>query len=304
MSGDGVVDLLLLPLVLLLILTLLWREGEVLIGIGGAGLLYLPLDKHITIIGPTRSGKTRLAKKIAKRSGAKVIVLDWNGEYDLGLRVKAQNLKINISKLNKKILVELIGLSINLNEPSIYFMYRAIRDYQIKSPRDLIRALDSYLTTTKSETEMKAAILRRLEYVFDIISNGKINVEKIVKSRRSFTIDLSDLSLVEEKVLISSLILTYIYNYFRKSNISKKIKLIIIMEESQNLVNAAIIRHLFAEIAKYGVRVVMVSNVIPPPEMIVHSNVVIVKPHTLYDLKINKSSIIINDKIYRVYKFL
>ncbi|CCC81252.1 HerA helicase [Thermoproteus tenax Kra 1] len=294
----------LLPLVLLLILTLLWREGEVLIGIGGAGLLYLPLDKHITIIGPTRSGKTRLAKKIAKRSGAKVIVLDWNGEYDLGLRVKAQNLKINISKLNKKILVELIGLSINLNEPSIYFMYRAIRDYQIKSPRDLIRALDSYLTTTKSETEMKAAILRRLEYVFDIISNGKINVEKIVKSRRSFTIDLSDLSLVEEKVLISSLILTYIYNYFRKSNISKKIKLIIIMEESQNLVNAAIIRHLFAEIAKYGVRVVMVSNVIPPPEMIVHSNVVIVKPHTLYDLKINKSSIIINDKIYRVYKFL
>ncbi len=298
------IDAALVALLSLALATYLWRSGEVFIGIGSTGAVYLPLDKHVTIIGPTRSGKTTLARKIARRSGRKALVIDWNGEYGIGPKIRASRLKLNISNLNKKILAELIGISLNLNEPSIYFLYRSIKDQKIERPRDLLEAIDSYLTTTKSETEMKAAILRRLEYILDAMDKGKIPLEFIIKYNGNLIIDLSELSLVEEKILIISLILTFIYNKFRNMSITKDIKLLLIIDEAQNIIGLNIIRHIITEMAKYGIRVVMVTNVIPPEDILAHTNIVLVKPHISYRFNINNSSIIINDKIIKIYKFI
>ncbi|MEZ0249111.1 MAG: DUF87 domain-containing protein [Thermoproteus sp.] len=304
-EGDPqeVMDLLLAALISTAAAAYLWRDGEVPMGLGSGGVVYMPLDKHVTIIGPTRSGKTTLAKKIARRSRKKTLVLDWNGEYDIGLKVPAAKLKIDVSGLNKKILVELIGLSLNLNEPSIYFMYRSIKDYRIEKPEDLLAAIDSYLTTTKSETEMKAAVLRRLEYILDALSQGKVPISLLFRYRGNMVLDLSGLSLVEEKVLVSSLILTFIYNYFRRNNITKDIELIVIIDEAQNILTMNIIKHIVTEMAKYGVRAILVTNTLPSEDIMTHTNIIIVKPHISYRLNINYSSIIINDKIYRIYKF-
>ncbi|AEA11730.1 AAA ATPase [Thermoproteus uzoniensis 768-20] len=298
------IDIALTALVSLALATYIWRDDEVFVGLGSGGLVYLPLDKHITIIGPTRSGKTTLAKKIASRSGKKVVVMDWNGEYSLGLKINASKLKLDISNINKKILAELIGISLNLNEPSIYFLYRSIKDQEVKRPKDLLTAIDSYLTTTKSETEMKAAILRRLEYILDALDKGRIPLDFIIKYNKNITIDLSSLSLVEEKILIISLILTFIYNKFRNMSITKNIKLILIVDEAQNILNLNIIRHIITEMAKYGIRVVLVTNILPPPDVMAHTNIILVKPHISYNFKVNNSSIIINDKIIKIYKFI
>lgn len=297
-------DLLLLSLLALAAIAYAHRDDEVFVGIGSNGLSSVPLDKHITILGPTRSGKTTLARRIAKRSKKRALVLDWNGEYDIGLRVPASRIKIGVSNINKKILVELIGLSLNLNEPSIYFMYRSLRDQKIERLEDLIRGIDAYLTTTKSETEMKAAVLRRLEYIADVLSGGDIPLEALIRSKRNLAIDLSNLSLVEEKILVSSMILTYIYNLFRKKEITKDIKLLIIIDEAQNLLNLVIIKHIITEMAKYGIRCILVTNALPPGDILSHTNIIIVKPHISFNLGINYKSIIINDKIIRIYKFL
>ncbi len=303
-NASEMIDLILLALLSLTVFAYVYKDDEVFVGIGSNGLSGVPLDKHITILGPTRSGKTTLARKIAKRSRKKVLVLDWNGEYEIGLKVPASRIKVDISNINKKILVELIGLSLNLNEPSIYFMYRSLKDQKIERLEDLIRGIDAYLTTTRSETEMKAAILRRLEYIADALSEGDIPLEVLIGSKRDLTIDLSNLSLVEEKILVSSMILTYIYNLFRKKEITKDIKLLMIIDEAQNLLNLSVIKHIITEMAKYGIRCVLVTNVLPPNDILSHTNIIIVKPHISFNLEVKYKSIIINDKIIKIYKFL
>jgi serine kinase of HPr protein (carbohydrate metabolism regulator) len=78
-------------LLLLTALLALSLNDGVFIGIGKRGPVYLPLDRHIIITGPTRSGKTRLAKRLIKRSGLPALILDWQGRpnryEDVGVSV-------------------------------------------------------------------------------------------------------------------------------------------------------------------------------------------------------------------------
>jgi chloramphenicol 3-O-phosphotransferase len=55
-------------------------KNGIFIGIGKRGPVFLPLDRHVIITGPTRSGKTSLAKKIIKRAGLPALVLDLSME--------------------------------------------------------------------------------------------------------------------------------------------------------------------------------------------------------------------------------
>lgn len=297
-------QILLLSILLISIIIYEFKDN-VLIGLHYIIPVFLPLDKHVTIIGPTRSGKTTTAKRIVKRSRIKTIVLDWNGEYDYGVKVPANALTLDLSKLSKKLISELIGLSLDLNEPSIYFLYRAIKDYIINNFDDILNALDSYLTTTKSETEMKAAIMRRVEYVVDAIRRGKIPMELILKTKKNIIIDLSFLTLIEEKILISLLVLAYLYNYFQHAGVSLKPRLFVVIDEAQNILErGAVVRHLITEIAKYGVRLILVTNILPPRELLVHTNVIITKSHYFYDSNIKEPSIIISDKPKKITKFI
>lgn len=292
-------------LILLIIMIIFEIKEKIFIGFNKIFPIYLPLDKHITIIGPTRSGKTTTAKKIIRRSGVKSLVLDWNGEYDGGLEIPANALTIDISKLSKKLISELIGLSLNLNEPSIYFLYRAIKDYNIKKLDNMLEALDAYLTTTKSETEMKAAVMRRLEYILDAIRGGRITLEKILKIKNNIIINLSILTLVEEKILLSLFILAYIYNYFQHNGISEEPRLLVVVDEAQNILQRGeVVRHLITEIAKYGVRIVLVSNILPPHDLLVHTNIIFMRPHIFYNINIKESSIIKSNKIIKITKFI
>jgi len=287
---------------LLLLATLLavsLNDG-VFIGVGKRGPVYLPLDRHIIITGPTRSGKTRLAKKIIKRAGLPALVLDWHGEYG-GLRVDTRLLKISLENFDKKLLAEILGLALNLNEPSVYFLYRAIRQQRLHALRDVVTALDDFLVTTRSEVEMKAAIARRLEYILDVFEGGRIPLEKLFSTKKKVSVDLSKLRLYEEKVLVALFILASLYNYLFERGVAKGPEKLLIIDEAQNLINRDVVKYLIFESAKYGLRVVLVSNEMPQQDLLVHSTHIITQPHYVYNLKIKHSVIIKNNNIEELW---
>ncbi|MEM0479151.1 MAG: DUF87 domain-containing protein [Pyrobaculum sp.] len=256
------------------------------------GLELLPLDRHITITGPTRSGKTRLAQKIIKRLKVPALILDWHGEYG-GVKIRADRLKIEFQKMDKKLLSEILGMSLNLSEASIYFLYRAIRGYDINNIRDVVSALDDFLVTTKSEVEMKAAIARRLEYVIDVFEKGTIPIDVLFKTRKTVSIDLSRLKLYEEKILVSLFILTSLYNYLFESGITKSINKLLIIDEAQNIIKRGdVVKYLIFESAKFGLRVVIITNELPPQDILVHSYLIITRPHYIYNLKTKNTTIL------------
>ncbi|WP_054842526.1 DUF87 domain-containing protein [Vulcanisaeta distributa] len=129
----------------------------------------VPLDKHLCILGPTRGGgKSSLVKAMIKgglRRKYVVTVLDWHGEYS-GLlpTLPTSAINIDLEKIPPKLLTEILGFGLGLNEPSMYMLYRMIRDGNYTNFNDLISKIDNYLVSTRTEAEMKAAILRRLEY--------------------------------------------------------------------------------------------------------------------------------------------
>ncbi|ABO09393.1 ATP-binding protein [Pyrobaculum calidifontis] len=276
------------------------REG-VFIGFGKMGPVMLPLDRHVVITGPTRSGKTTLAKKIIRRARLPAVVLDWHGEYDVR-KVDSRLLKFNLAALDKKLLCELIGLSLNLTEASVYFLYRAIRRAEVKSLRDVITALDDFLVSTRSEVEMKAAIARRLEYIVDVFERGAVPVDLLFKAKRPVAVDLSKLRLYEEKVLVTLFIMASLYNYLFSRGVAKRPTLLLVVDEAQNVLKRGdVVRYLVFESAKYGLRVVLVTNEMPPGEILVHSNVIITKPHFTYNMDIRRPTLISNNKLTEVW---
>ncbi|GAB6948259.1 hypothetical protein JCM16161A_23890 [Vulcanisaeta sp. JCM 16161] len=244
----------------------------------------VPLDKHLCILGPTRGGKSSLVKAMIKELSRKyvVTVLDWHGEY-AGLlpTLPTSAINIDLEKIPPKLLTEILGFGLGLNEPSMYMLYRMIRDGNYTSFNDLISKIDNYLVNTRTEAEMKAAILRRLEYSAMNIGKGIIGIESLMEG--DAVIDLSDLTIIEEKRLVSSLILAALYmHYMRRGLIEKGVKHVLIIEEAQNLLDMggpgySIIDHIIMELAKYGLRTILVSNAVPKSSILKHCNVVLFK---------------------------
>lgn len=242
------------------------------------------LDKHLCVLGSTRSGKSSLIRAMIKELSKRyvVTVLDWHGEY-VGVlpTIPTSAVEINLERIPPKLLTEILGFGLGLNEPSMYMFYRIIRDGGYTSFSDLISKIDNYLVNTRTEAEMKAAILRRLEYVASNIGKGLISIEELMKG--DSVIDLSDLTIIEEKRLVSSLILATLYMQYMKSGlIGRGVEHILIIEEAQNLIDMnglgySIIDHVIMELAKYGLRVVLISNVIPRTSLLKHCNIVLFK---------------------------
>ena len=213
-------------------------QDSVFIGWKGIIPYRLKLDKHILIIGPTRSGKSSLAKAIIERLKNKylITVIDWHGEYNVENVpiIPFNKLKFNLEELPVKILVEVLGYGLNLNEPSIYMLYKILRNSKYSTVHELIKAIDEYLVTTRTEAEMKAAILRRIEYVFSNLGNGSLDISLLTKI--DSIIDLSELSIIEEKKLAIAFILAYIYMYYTKHEVPcpGKIRHIILIDEVQD----------------------------------------------------------------------
>jgi len=283
-------------LVLLAVLFAASLKNGIFIGIGKRGPVFLPLDRHVIITGPTRSGKTSLAKKIIKRARLPALVLDWHGEYG-GLRVDARLLKISIENFDKKLLAEILGLALNLNEPSVYFLYRAIRQRRLAALRDIVAALEDFLVTTRSEVEMKAAIARRLEYILDVFEGGRIPLEKLFTTKKTVAVDLSRLRLYEEKVLIALFVLASLYNYLFEKGVAKRPERLLVVDEAQNIMKRGdVVRYLVFESAKYGLRVVLVSNEMPPQDLLVHGTHIITQPHYTYNIKAKRSAVLRNNE--------
>ncbi len=199
----------------------------------------VPLDKHLCILGPTRGGKSSLVKAMIRglRQKYVVTVLDWHGEY-AGLlpTLPTSAINIDLEKIPPKLLTEILGFGLGLNEPSMYMLYRMIRDGNYKSFSDLISKIDNYLVSTRTEAEMKAAILRRLEYSAMNIGKGIVSIESLMEG--DAVIDLSDLTIIEEKRLVSSLILAALYmHYMRRGLIEKGVRHVLIIEEAQNILD-------------------------------------------------------------------
>lgn len=157
-----------------------------------------------------------------------------------------------------------------------------IRDGNYTNFNDLINKIDNYLVNTRTEAEMKAAILRRLEYSAMNIGKGIVDIDSLVEG--DAVIDLSDLTIIEEKRLVSSLILAALYmHYMRRGGlIERGVRHVLIIEEAQNLLDIggssySIIDHIIMELAKYGLRVVLVSNAVPKSSILKHCNIVLFK---------------------------
>ena len=244
----------------------------------------VPLDKHLCVLGPTRGGKSSLVKAMIRELQRKyvVTVLDWHGEY-AGLlpTLPTSAINIDLEKIPPKLLTEILGFGLGLNEPSMYMLYRMIRDGNYANFNDLISKIDNYLVSTRTEAEMKAAILRRLEYSAMNIGKGIIGIESLMEG--DAVIDLSDLTIIEEKRLVSSLILAALYmHYMRRGLIEKGVRHVLIIEEAQNLLDMegpsySIIDHIIMELAKYGLRTVLVSNAVPKSSILKHCNIVLFK---------------------------
>ena len=244
----------------------------------------VPLDKHICVLGPTRGGKSSLVKAMIRELHRKYVVtiLDWHGEY-AGLlpTLPTSAINIDLEKIPPKLLTEILGFGLGLNEPSMYMLYRMIRDGNYANFNDLISKIDNYLVSTRTEAEMKAAILRRLEYSAMNIGKGVISIESLMEG--DAVIDLSDLTIIEEKKLVSSLILAALYmHYMRRGLIEKGVRHVLIIEEAQNLLDMegpsySIIDHIIMELAKYGLRTILVSNAVPRSSILKHCNIVLFK---------------------------
>ncbi|WP_069807460.1 ATP-binding protein [Vulcanisaeta thermophila] len=244
----------------------------------------LPLNKHICILGPTRSGKSSLVRAMVNRLSRKyvVTVLDWHGEYSgLLTTVPVNAIRINLRGIPPKLLTEILGFGLNLNEPSMYLLYRIIRDGDYESLSDIIDKVNNYLVNTRAEAEMKAGILRRLEYVAGNLDGGVIDIKLLTRS--DAVIDLSDLTIIEEKRLVMAFLLASLYvHYMREGIIRRGVSHVLVIEEAQNLVGNdssgfTIVDHILMETGKYGVRAVLVSNAIPRTSLLKHCNIIMFK---------------------------
>jgi hypothetical protein len=116
------------------------------------------------------------------------------------------------------------------------------------------------------------------------------------------SVDLSKLRLYEEKILVALFILTSLYNYLFERGVAKRPERLLIIDEAQNIINRGyVVKSLIFESAKYGLRVVLVSNEMPPQDLLVHSTHVITQPHYVYNLKIKRSAIIRNNKVEELW---
>ena len=245
--------------------------------------LFVPFDRHVIVLGPTRSGKTRFAKSVASRFRGRVLVLDWNGEYgDLATPIDARLIRIDFERVPKKMLVEVLGLGLGLSDASIYLLYKIVKDVDLGNFDDLVRAVEAYLAVTRAEAEMKFSIIRRLEFIRSVVQ-GRLSLIDLLtlKNLRRLVIDLSSLVLVEERVIFTSLLLAELYFALVSTprlKLSDAPKLLIIIDEAQNILNSPLSNIVFrylAEIAKYGVRVLLVSNSMPSRDLTIHSTVVL-----------------------------
>lgn len=259
------------------------RDVSVTVGRRWGLLPYrLKLSRHICIYGPTRSGKTSFIRALARELAKNFVVtiLDWHGEY-VGLEnvpsIPYSMLNLNLEEMPKKLLAEVLGHGLGLTEASMYLLYRVLRNARIETPQDILKAVDEYFAVTRAEAEMKAAILRRLEYVLTGLTSGIVDVKLLTEY--SCSIDLSSLVVIEEKRLAASLILAMLYVYYMNNGLVRHTpRHFIIVEEAQNLLGqGSILDHILLELAKYGVRVILVTNVLPSSYILKHCTLVLFK---------------------------
>ncbi len=255
---------------------------DILIGRSGLSPCILNFNRHLCVFGPTRSGKTSFIRYLARKLSRKYVVtiLDWHGEYlDIEniVNVEYNLVHIDVSKIPLKLLVEVLGHGLGLNEPSMYLLYRILKNSKVEDISDIVKAVEEYFVTTRTEAEMKAAILRRLEYVLSNMRLGVIDPEMLV--RESCCIDLSGLTVIEEKKLASSLILAMLYVYYMSNGVvCRDPRHFIIIEEAQNLLDSnSILYHIILELAKYGVRVILITNTLPDSSILAHCNLIVFK---------------------------
>jgi hypothetical protein len=110
-------------------------------------------------------------------------------------------------------------------------------------------------------------------------------------------VDLSRLRLYEEKVLIALFVLASLYNHLFEKGVAKRPERLLVVDEAQNIMKRGdVVRYLVFESAKYGLRVVLVSNEMPPQDLLVHGTHIITQPHYTYNLKVKRSAVLRNNE--------
>jgi type IV secretory pathway VirB4 component len=255
------------------------------------------LTRHICIFGTTGSGKSTTLSIIAyelNKLGIPVIIFDRTGEYtsrlkkwsytiipgynyyaspfgiwhDLEIEERVQN---EIWLLNEYCRItwneQLSPLQIRLLTESLLNIYRRGHnpnfDNIVKECRKIIEhELKIWYESAEAiASRFQIFTVGKFKKAFLDISNSK---PKLISNLRGINIlDLSVFENDEPKNMLSLIAATSIYLEIKRAGFSKKIRLVLAIDEAQNLINKnekySILEKMSMELRKYGLSLILVS---------------------------------------------
>lgn len=248
-------------------------EGKVVLGVT-KNFLKLPVAigvdeilRHCLIVGSTGSGKTSLAKRLAKlltRYGA-TVVLDWHGEYfdvaDRTVRV-GQDEPIEIPVEDPLDVVSLLEEVLELTPPQAYLLTKILR--KASSVEFLLDLLESYVPEARWEVETKASLLRKLSFLIKYGKLLKITPPEKLSSTflsrgKCVSVDLSGLRVLELRRLAALGVLNSI-RYIQERKLFDG-KVFVIVEEAHNVTSrGGLLVRCLAEVRKLNVGIVVITQ--------------------------------------------
>lgn len=249
-------------------------------------------NPHIIITGTSGSGKSYLASRIALRvasiTNSSIIILDPHGEYKTLLKeclvIDAQDASINpldlygksprrralevasiiasifkLGPLQTRLLEDAIlityetkGILDNLPEtwnrkpPTLYDVAQVLRSMASKDKR-------AYLVATYVETLSSK-----------VFSNTSITMNELITAKQPVVIDLSGIGDREWQRLYMELFLEKLYILIKEKGLSRKIRVILLVDEAHLIASKNIKRNIIAtmsaELRKYGLSLILITQ--------------------------------------------
>ncbi len=232
--------------------------------------------RHIGIFGSTGSGKTTTAAILSLllyKAGYPVVILDWHGEYSalLGsvrelsvLDPLTADVSFNPISADIESTINILEDVFDLSQPQSAVLYRMLKTYsnRISGLHDLLYLLESRVDEGYWERELRQALVRKLEFIDS--KEGR----KIISKRKAYrppssglqVIDLSNIRNTSLRRIVGLVAVREIYREALESNHWRNNRLILVIDEAQNLLpreHDNFIARMLAEVRKYGVAFVI-----------------------------------------------
>lgn len=251
--------------------------------------LFSNVNPHVAIVGESGSGKSNLCKLILKGLADRniaFVLLDPHNEYvKLGRNVSAEVYDSSHTGVNPFELdgfsegertSELVGMfrrvfglgqvqSYTLQKCISYMYYITKKKSRTPSVSQLIycinifkRHLQKSEKPSRTEISTLESLERRLSLLGGISYRNNIDLSRVISGRSIFA--LASLHTHEAQTVYIEGLLKKLYSRMLGMEVSKRIKLYIIVDEAEKLMEDSIIGRIIAEGRKYGIGVIAISQ--------------------------------------------